>query len=88
MVYTDIISRKLDERLGTFMMGAVSVMLLLNNQYLWFLLYFVIIIVVMGYIKQYTRKYLGDGDITTLAWIIPALIILKKLPPNLIRNRL
>lgn len=76
LTYSDLVNRTTDERLQTFMMGVVSVLFLVNNLFLFWLIYFVIIVFVLGWLKEVLKSRLGAGDVSTLAWLIPSIAIL------------
>jgi hypothetical protein len=81
LVYEDMLTFKVDERISHYMFGAVAVIFLFQGLIVVWLGFMVLITLGLGYVKEKLRleqrKVFGAGDLTIISWLLPALFVLN-----------
>lgn len=81
LVYSDVKTFLVDERISHYMFGVVAVIFLYMDLIIYWVLITTVFLIVLTIIKEKLRleqrKILGAGDLTILGWIIPGLLVLN-----------
>lgn len=74
LVWSDLKTLKVDERLSSFMTGVVVLMFFLNGRIIEMLVVVLVTSFLMSRVKQYKQfTGLGAGDLSIMSWVLPGM---------------